>query len=242
MITKAMITDGRDCILAGFSLVRPFVAPASFDPMLEGRTLCTLSSCLSEIIPDPTLLSWEKDATRRAKLLSTTNLSEKAGTALAQECRKLFDRGGLGWASTIHNLEDAQQIFTCFFSGLSGWRVFGFGVPIAYVESVIEESSGSAGNGNPSPLVLEHRAPMPAKGRLLGYDILNIEHGGEFSHSFLCNNLQKDARDTFGIVLNDNGLISDVAKASVLAAHFHKNNLGEPGPWFPVFIADYTAS
>lgn len=215
----------------GFILLRPWERPAEFDDEVTAEKLHTVSDSLSDVIPNYPLLNWAEDyaAASRKRLLTKGYLGQAQAGQLAHELTEMCDEERLEFSCRFYELEDAQAIRDTYFADQEDWKVVTYGILTTARAAISDRCKEATQSGILASLARD--LEVPADKKILGYDILNVEMG-EFSHSFLNQNLQKVAREKFGIELNEFGLIEDEAEAIKLAAHF------PGGPWFPVVVAE----
>jgi hypothetical protein len=89
-------------------------------------------------------------------------------------------------------------------------------------------------------------APLPDDGTPLGFEILDLEYEG-FSHSWLCNGLERDAAARFGAQVNGHGLIESLEEADRIAAWVNDEaELGHTcssgATWDPWLLIRYPAA
>lgn len=242
--TKNPIVPLPRHVLVGFVLMLPFHRTDEFDPDLNCPQIFTLSDCLSEIIPNSLILNWgDSDITEgREKFLEETGLTRVTATQLEQELSRLYEAERLEYPNLFYSVEDARRIHQAFFGGASDWKIVAFGVPETHWEALSFACAAGADSAEVRGIghALAKKREMPADQIFLGYDILNLELG-ELAHSFFCNAFHKDAKHAFGMELNPYGLIESESDATKLAKYCTLNDLGEPGPWFPLALTMATA-
>ena len=84
---------------------------------------------------------------------------------------------------------------------------------------------------------LTHPVAAPA-GVGLGFEVVGFEAG--LLHSWLCNSLQRDARDNLGIVVNQFGLLDTLDQARAVAVMANRDPGTEEVGWVAVRIIEHS--
>jgi hypothetical protein len=76
-------------------------------------------------------------------------------------------------------------------------------------------------------------------GRLLGFELLNLEDGLVL-HTWLCNKLETHCANALGIRPNAAGCIETLEDAQRCREEISREEVGaEPGPWLPFALVEY---
>ena len=87
--------------------------------------------------------------------------------------------------------------------------------------------------------VAKTRTPLAEGGRLLGFELLNIDVG-LICCSWICNGLERHFHDHSGLTPNSHGLISEIEDALRACEEISRGEIGaEPGLWLPCGIVLY---
>ena len=230
-----------DFAFAGYLITRPVARPAGMDSSLIPERILTASSCFACVLPDTWALSWGNvTEEERREALRMFGIAEKRFADLARDVDAIFHRGAIVFPSLIVDEEAARELWT-WTKGCEDAIVLGLGLPMQLVPRFLEDQ-GRFRNPPPDPIsVLEQRRPMPSGGELRGFELLASDPPGTFSHTQICNGLEKDLLERHGAHLNAFGLIDDLALAQRWATEITREKLGEPLLWLPWAVFDYSA-
>ena len=86
--------------------------------------------------------------------------------------------------------------------------------------------------------MVEKHLPLEARGILQGFKVVSYEYGLE--HSWLCNSLEGDVNEQFGIAPNGRGLLDTFEEAATVAEYVNRDDVAaEPGLWLPWLVVQY---
>lgn len=86
--------------------------------------------------------------------------------------------------------------------------------------------------------MVEKHLSLEAGGILQGFEVVSYEYGLE--HSWLCNSLEGDVNEQFGIVPNGMGLLDTFEEAATVAEYVNRDDVAaEPGLWLPWLVVQY---
>ena len=221
-------------ISGGFYVTRFLEKPAGLDEMLPDRLL-TLSSCLTEFLPDDWAFAWasatDSDA---AAALGKLGLSPDLLPTIRELVDAAFASGDLGWPNVWQSLRAAKT--TLALLGIAGqdFHVFELGVPEDLLPSIRDALAPAPGAGDSGLFKkLSSTVPLDESGTPLGWELIGVEFGGSY-HSWLCNSLQKDdAVRRLGIQPGSLGLLQSEQHARTVDRLIQDGLGAEPVPWFP---------
>lgn len=237
MVEKETGISVQDHALIGFYILRPFPKDKHY-PDLPEQTF-TLTSCLATSFPDALAYNWKSDSNTpeaRARLYQEYGFGLEKGKELDAELNELHTHGKIAFPSLFDSLETAWNLLNKYLGTTQGWHLIGFGLPRDLSQQPLDECEPEK---SILRIALERNRPMQKCDQILGYDIMNIQNG-DISCSFLCNHLQVEAKKRLGFSVNSFGLIPEKHQALKLAKMIVGEELGEPGPWFPFLVCDYT--
>jgi hypothetical protein len=233
-------------ISAGFLLIKPSPRPNWHEPSLLPEQIVSASDCLCPRFPGPYAITWSSgpEASQRegfeAVGLAPETWREAEGWATAQ-----FGRA-FGWPGVFFNLDAARAAQTRFFSRADPVWLVGLGLPEGSLGPFLSDAGPAPPQPGYSPFgasgyyeLLERRQPLPPGGRLVGFELLNVE-GGQVSHSWLCNHLEKHCADRLGIWPAHFGLLPDLPSARRCLKEITRDDVGaEPGLWLAWALVRY---
>lgn len=230
-------------ISGGFFIARILERPPGLgDATLPDRIL-TLSSCLTEFFPDTWAIRWVtcSDAERIASA-AKLGIAECAVSEVVRYATDAFDEEKLRWPCVWRSLDAARAAAETF--GLSR-DVFAFlelGVPADDMGSLLDALAPGPSQG-PTGIYasLREGRPLHELGTVAGWELLGVEHAGDF-HSWLCNSLQDEAARQLGILPGAFGLLQSEKDARAVAALIASGVGAESVPWFVAQIMRHSPS
>lgn len=227
-----------DLVSGGFYVTRLLRRPdglAKRAPLPEW--LLTLSSCLTELLPDAWALEWSSSSqAERVLAIEKLGIPSQSLGALVTFATKAFDQGKLGWPCVWQSLAAAQAIKATFAETNSSLVIVELGVPRDFAEKLVVAFAPAPGEGEPGLyLRLKSQARLDDSGIPVGWEPLGAEVGGSY-HSWLCNDLQDEGLARHGIAPGPFGLLSNEKDARAIVALIEDGLGAEPVPWFPGFF------
>ena len=230
-------------ISGGFYVTRFLEKPAGLDDILPDRLL-TLSSCLTEFLPDAWAFRWASDPDSEAvAALGKLGLSPDLLPIIRELVDSASASGELGWPNVWQSLPAAKAVLAI--PGIAGreFHVFELGVPEDLLPSVLDAlapTSGAVASGLFTKL--SSVIPLDESGTPLGWELLGVEDGGS-CHSWLCNGIQKDdAVRRLGIQPGSLGLLQSEQHARAVDRLIQDGLGAEPVPWFPGYLSQIKGS
>lgn len=224
-----------DLVSAGFYVTRVLRRPDGLAKQAAlPEWLITLSSCLTEFLPDTWALQWSSSSqAERVEAIEKLGVDSDSLDALVSFATEAFNRGELGWPCVWQSLAAARAVKANFAETNSTLVILELGVPRDYAEKLLVELAPKLGEGTSGLcLRLESRSRLADSGVPIGWEPLGVERGGSY-HSWLCNGLQDHGLAQLGIAPGAFGLLPTERDARALVALI-ENGLGaEPVPWFP---------
>lgn len=196
--------------------------------------LLTLSSCLTEFLPDTWALEWVSCShEERLEAMEKLGLPAESLSALMSFATEAFNREELGWPCVWQSLAAARAVKAGFAQTDSAMVIVELGVPVDYAEKLLADIAPEDGLGKPGFYArLESRTPLHDAGVVVGWEPLGVESGDSY-HSWLCNHLQDAGLARLGITPGPFGLLPAEGDARGIVALIEGGLGAEPVPWFP---------
>jgi hypothetical protein len=232
----------RTVVAGGYMLVVPFVVGEWLaNPRLPARMI-TADAYLAAIGPGLWALPWvnERDTYREEQ--ATFGIDDAALPEVFAWVDKKRNLGEWSWPRIFTALEPAREFLDRFHpSGAP--TIVGLGLPIEFVDEVLEEHPDVTGVGVDGYVeMLRRRQPLAAGGLEMGYEILGEEPGGDFD-SWHVNGLEPLVHRDLGIVVNEYGLIDNLDTARRAAEYIGRPDVpAEPVSWRPWLLVCYGRS
>lgn len=207
------------------------------DALLPERLL-TLSSCLTNFFPDAWAIEWASySEAERIAAAAKVGIRANDLPALISFATGALDSGRLGWPCVWQSSSAALAAVTKFDCSPTDLAILELGIPVDVVEELLGELAPEPHEGEHGLYTrLRMGEPLDAAATRVGWELLGVEHGGEF-HSWLCNSLQDALAAATGAKPGPFGLLETESDARALDALI-ANGLGaEPVPWFPGLIS-----
>lgn len=230
--------DETACVSAGFLLVTPVARQAYMPERLVPAVVISASACICPQFPGPYAIEWCSGwpESRAAKLQAAGVPAELHDGAMEWATAAFGER--YGWPGVFYTLEAAREARDRFFPADARPLVIGLGLPAAFVEGFITYATppvsppGYAPAGESGSLeVVKTRQPMPAGGRIIGYEPMSLMLG-VFDDSWLCSGPREEHVRTLGLHSVQNGFLASLEEASRYGAD-------APEIWLPVLLIEY---
>ncbi|MBI1277350.1 MAG: hypothetical protein GC179_04405 [Anaerolineaceae bacterium] len=233
--------DLNDYVAGGYFVAKPIQRETWMSVDLLPEQITTLSSCLNK---SKVQIYWG---------WHTDNPSERiAELGISNEKLDNFKRWSasdeVGFPNVFYTLQVAQSFIAEFLSYTSEFSVFGVGLPKAIVAKFLidnqqklhhRETNTFSNELYGTNLVLSHLEPLKPNGNILGFEILSYMYSN-LDHSLLCNYLEREIFQIFGIRPNQYGLIQTYKDAmKIYEWMWEDENRGEPEPYYPWLIVQY---
>ena len=235
-----------DLIALGYLIVRPMHRDSFFSAELVPELIVSASTCLCRQFPGDYAIDWcSVTDLERAQKLADFGIDPDQQSAARIWATENFDEL-FGWPGTFYSLGAAIEARTTLIPPATDVRVLGLGVHEAGLEDFLRHaaptppSEGYAPQGETGSFTMaKRRERLVAGGRILGFEILNLEFG-HASHTWLCNQLETHCANVLGIRPNAAGFIETFDDAQRCCAEISRDEVGsEPGPWLPFALVDY---
>ena len=200
-----------------------------------------MSDCLADFLPAVWTLDWASvDIAQRAREAQAFGLSADALPELMAWCTSEFDQAW-GWPGAIYELNTARAFARRFLPAVADLKLLALALPEDLVPVFIEEARPRTPQEGPLGVftcVLSNRCLAPG-GTPLGWEILGLDMAS--FHSWLCNGLEVEVFNEFGIRPGANGLLHNEADARRAAEHCGQEKVGaEPALWQPWALVEYS--
>src|SRR5262245_9513517 len=201
-----------EILAAGFLLTRPVTRPEWATRELLPDRILSASTCICPQFPGSYALSWcSFDNEDRASMFDAVGVPRGLRDEAQEWATRSFDVL-FGWTGVFFTLEAARAAHSRFLRQ-GDVAVLGIGLPARYREEFLREATppppkpGFAPRGESGwPKVLRAGKSLPAGGIRLGFEILSAD-SGLLGHSWLCNGLERDFAEKYGVRPNAAGFI-----------------------------------
>lgn len=199
-------------------------------------TVLTLSSCFADIAPDLWAVDWKS-----YPLADVAAEAAKFGIKphLAAELMKWVTAQTTGEHPNAFRSTDTAREFRRRFSVSSDVLVVGKGLHTSLLASFHEQLGKESNRGYGLLDRVERKEQLAGGGDFLGYEPLGYD--ATSFHTWLCHSMPDEAKARFGIIPNENGLISNLRDAVELTRHMVETG-AEPGIWEPWLLVSYPFS
>ncbi len=231
-----MITISRSqpkLISGGFYVTRAISRPAFLRDGLLPAQLITLSSCLTEFLPDLWALDWTSCSTdERIAAVKRLGVPEELLPTLRSSATEAFNRGDLGWPCVWQSASAARAALALVTSAPVEFVVLELGVPEDEAAVLLAELAPRSGDAESGFLQrLRSASPVEPRSSPLGWEVLGAEAGGSF-HSWLCNSIPDDASAKLNVRPGPLGLLEAEHDAAAIVELIEAGLGAEPVPWF----------
>lgn len=224
--------DLSNYVAGGYFVAKPVPREEWMSAELLPEQLITLSSCRN---PSKVEIYWGWDTDKHREKISELGIPENKLDAF----RAWSTSDNFAYPNVMYTLEAAQEFVTQFLPHSDEYQVFGVGLPKALV-SILLDFEGQAVEGT-NRLLAEHSS-LALNGVSLGFDIISYAHG-DLNCSWLCNGIDRDMYQEFGIRPNQYGLIDRYNDAKQVYDWIAEDELrgtrAEPLPYYPWLIVQY---
>lgn len=234
-----MIEKATDYVSGGYYITRLIERPSYVSPWLPDK-MFSGSGCISDHIPDINLFNKSGIFTPEMKR-EQRNFWEFSPDDV-KRWNERFDElwhEEPGWPTAFSTLESAQEVAVEFLSHLRDTVIFGIGLHPSMLEVFRKEiEPGPVG----VPMLLEQEVPLVDGGEVLGFEpLVFFDYTVDLACSWLCNHLEKDAREKLDIVPNKAGFIETFDEAVRCTRYIMRDDVGaEPGLWLPWLMVRYS--
>jgi hypothetical protein len=220
-----------DYYKAGYYLIR--LRPIGFGNF-QDKSVLTCSSCINDSLLDNFSRPWTIHKKEKEEAIKEYGINYKTIELIHSWTDKMDSESKIGYPDLFFSLDSAQEYRDKFFSHLDNILILGVYLPKSEMDELIKNFAPQDKKMGEIGLRYNLRKNEIDNdiGKLLGYDLIGIEFGGEF-HSFHCHDLCGDLHRDLGIKINENGLIDSDEKWRELVDYMNDENKGfEPVPWY----------
>jgi len=231
----------ENLVAGGYFLVQPMIRSPWMSELLPAR-ISSVSNCICDIGP-AAYWGWEAghwhDETAEGVVWANALGIARAQLPRLREWTIQANRAGdLEFPFVLSSPDVARRLVREFAADPAGLTVLGIAMdPVSAATFIAEEDAERSAPMAPSGLrQILGRAEAPAPGgQILGYEVVG---GG---HSWICNGLERDAPERFGIRPNPEGFISTREDAGRIAAWANdwEESRAEPEAWWPWLVSRY---
>jgi hypothetical protein len=220
-------------ISGGFYVTRTISRPAGLGDVLLPARLITLTSCLTEFLPDLWALDWTSCSTdERIAAVKKLGVPEELLPTLKNSATDALNRGDLGWPCVWQSASAARAALELVKGAPVELVVLELGVPedaAAMLLAELAPRTGEAESGFLKKLI--SASSLEPRSVPLGWEVLGAEDGGSF-HSWLCNSLHDDASAKLNVRPGPLGLLEAEDDAAAIVELIEGGLGAEPVPWF----------
>ncbi|HTE05067.1 MAG TPA: hypothetical protein VK824_02645 [Planctomycetota bacterium] len=225
---------------AGFFIVRTAnVVPGADAPRTR---LVSLSSCLADFLPH----SWTRRTTsmedsERVSKAERFGCTPDALVQLLDAADRLDEGGQCAWQAAFASLETLHAFLAACPCDAPDALIIAMCASSTCLDSVLTKLQPAAFPGQRTLAdTLRERHPLPAGGRLLGWEVLGEDGPGDFC-SWQCLGLERKLTASMGLHLNANGLLERAEEATAVARHGNDADSGwEPIDYLPWALVEYS--
>jgi len=226
-------------VCGGYFVTRAVERPAYVSSDLLPPRIFSLSECICDFVPDVWAVEWarvspEDRMTEASKVgIEAATLPEVISWATRQ-----MNTGNIGWPRVFLASHDARAFATRFLPRDSASSCWESACPQALWNSSSPNRLLGRRWGPGVYKAVSNRVGLESGGAVLGWEVLCYDYGG--FHSWLCNGLEGDVAEKYGIRPNEAGFITSAPEASVAAEYCSRQDVGaEPGFWAPWLVVEY---
>ncbi|MBA3533295.1 MAG: hypothetical protein H0T73_15350 [Ardenticatenales bacterium] len=224
--------------VGGYFLVRVADREECMASELLPESFITVSPCLTDIFPE----SWTISEGLSMEEANGFDLPRHSLSNVKHEIASHFQNRYLGWPNVCYSTTIARQLVERFLKHMGQQEMALIGVALhqAYLPEFLHvEAPGEGDSPQGVYDAIAYGMQMEAGGTVLGYDVLGLDDNGSF-HSWLCNGLEDEIHEQFGIRPNGNGLLNSIEEAMQCALYASSDDVdAEPVLWQPWLIVSY---
>jgi hypothetical protein len=243
-IRNIMDNQENDFVSAGFFVSKRVPRQAYMSSALLPEKLISASHCIGNFIPDLWAIEWVNESQEsRAENAEAFGIDS---TKLKEVINWVTPRFGdeIGWPNICFNLAIAKEIKTLFVPEMVDSVIIELALHRKFIDAFCAEAEPAKSQADYAPVgkqgvyeaILKGRTIMPG-GMQLGFEPLVFD--GALSCSWLCNGLEKDIKERFGISPNKYGFIELFEDACKSIEYISREDVGaEPGLWLPWLLIE----
>lgn len=220
-----------DYYKAGYYLIK--TRPISFGNFKDKQVL-TCSSCINDSLLDTFSRPWTIHKNEKEDAIKDFGIDYQTIDLIHSWTDKMDTENKIGYPGLFYSIDSAKEYRDRFFSHLKNVSIYGLYLPEVEMENLIKEFEPQGEKMGEIGLRynLRKRELDNDYGKLIGFDLIGIESGGDF-HTFHCHDLYGDLKRDLEIEINEYGLINSDSKWEELVDYMNDENKGfEPVPWY----------
>ncbi|HAH7004981.1 hypothetical protein U4Z66_13885 [Escherichia coli] len=225
-----------DYFLGGYMLLH-CLPVEGLHPQLKGKPLLTCSTCFNESLLCAWSYAWlgsDKDSPYNGNmslyehLEATFLLTDEDREQIRIRANDWFNEDKVGWESIFMDKSTAIEYKQSFFPHIENCYLLAIYIREPNVQ---EFSLYPSHDGIAARLLRRQPERNEMDEKLLGYDILGLEIGGQF-HTSHCHPLYNELHQRFGLTLNQHGLYNEIPDWQPVVDYMNDDATGcEPVPW-----------
>lgn len=223
-------------ILGGYFIVIPALRSDCMDPILVPQKIISISECICDVLPGIWGLNWVSDRNKQIiEAKSILNINDNEFEELEKWVSEEFNIGNYGWQHGFSNIISAKRFADKFLHNLNEYWILSIGLTQSETELFLSKEKPQNNLGGTLVYnVLKQGIVLETKA-ILGVDLLGYDNGA--FHSYLCNGLEKDLFDKYGIIPNKFGFYDDYNCILEASEYVSSDEVGaEPALWQPWII------
>lgn len=233
----------NDYISGGYFITKLTKRPEYMSPQLLPDLIVSASDCIVDIFPNFWAISWAGGITNeeRKQQANKFGLPTKSLEELINWTTECLAKDELAYPTMFINFDDAKTFIKNFGTSIPNTVLLGIGLHKSLVSKFLADAKPPAEGIMPAVYYsINKQLKLAQGGRSIGFEVLGYDEYGS-NHSWLCNDLQSDANEQFGIRPGKLGLLDTLAEATKVAEHASREEVGaEPGVWLPWLVVQYS--
>lgn len=240
---KREVTWEQVLTSGGYFQTRTVARPDYVAAELLPSAIISLSDCICDFVPDLWAIAWANmPAAERSAKASNHGISPSVLPEVITWTTDRINSAKFGWPCVFLSVLDAQAFARRFLGADATVRLLGIALHEAVTEAFLETEKPKDREGTPGVyMAVSNRVALHPGGRELGWEVLCYDHGA--FHSWLCNGLEREVAQKFGIRPSPTGFIASPGDALDAAGYCGREEVGaEPGFWAPWLVVEYGLS
>lgn len=219
-----------DYFKAGYYLIK--TRPIDFGNFKDKQVL-TCSSCINDSLLDTFSRPWTIYENDKEDAIKKFDVDYQTIDLIHSWTDKMDAENKIGYPDLFYCIDSAKEYRDNFFPHLKNVLIFGLYLPRAEMENLIQDFEPQDKMGEIGIRYnLRKRELDNDHGKLVGFDLIGIESGGDF-HTFHCHDLYGDLKRDLKVEVNEFGLIDSDSKWEEIIDYMNDENKGfEPVPWY----------
>ena len=220
-----------DYYKAGYYLIK--TRPIGFGNF-QNKSVLTCSSCINDSLLGSFSRPWTIHKNDKEEAIKDFDINYETIDLIHSWTDKMDADNKIGYPDLFYSIDSAREYRDKFFSHLNNIKILGVYFPKTEKDDLIKnfETKGEKMGEIGLCYNLRKQEVDNDKGKILGFDLIGLEVGGDF-HSFHCHDLYGDLKRDLKIEINENGLIDSDDKWKELVDYMNDESKGfEPVPWY----------